>query len=164
MTDDPSTNARRPLGYWLKHIDRRIEERFDELLAEDGLGRRHWQLCTTLARGPLDVEGLDEALAPFRSAREPTVRPLVDQLVARGWVMPSGDGALALTEEGRARHAEVAERVGGFRARVAAGLAPDEYATLLRLLERVADNLDAPPDNRADNPRDNRGNDQVGVT
>ncbi|UED87813.1 MarR family winged helix-turn-helix transcriptional regulator [Streptomyces profundus] len=142
MTDDPPADARRPLGYWLKHIDWRVEERFGRLLAEEGLGRRHWQVCTTLARGPIGAEGLDHALAPFLSAREPTVRPYVDQLVGRGWAMPSAGGAFTLTEEGRARHAAVAERVDVFRARVVAGLSPAEYATLLGLLERVADNLD----------------------
>jgi hypothetical protein len=33
----------RPIGYWLKHLDRLIEEAFGDALAEQALSRRHWQ-------------------------------------------------------------------------------------------------------------------------
>jgi hypothetical protein len=56
---------RRPIGYWLKHLDRLIEDNFDRLLASEGLTRRHWQLLNTLHRGPSTHEELAEAVAPF---------------------------------------------------------------------------------------------------
>ena len=46
------TGDGRPIGYWLKHLDRLIEATFDRTLADVGLGRRHWQTLNTLAGGP----------------------------------------------------------------------------------------------------------------
>ncbi|GAA3907533.1 MarR family winged helix-turn-helix transcriptional regulator [Actinoplanes auranticolor] len=127
-----------PLGYWIKEVDRRIEDTFGRLLADEGVTRRHWQVLTTLARGDASRSELDTALAPFA----PTVRPQVDDLIRRGWVTEvAGGPGVRLTTAGRAAHDRVAERVRVFRARVAEGLSEREYATLVALLERVAGNL-----------------------
>src|SRR5689334_1635809 len=96
----------RPIGYWLKEVDRLIEESFGRLLAEERLTRRHWQALNTIAEGPVRVMDVDAALVPF----EPTVAPVVDELVARGWVARTGE-TVNLTAEGRAAHATVSERV-----------------------------------------------------
>ena len=143
----------RPLGYWIKEIDRRIEAGFGRLLADEALTRRHWQVLTTLARGDMSRADLDAALAPFT----PTVRPETDDLIHRGWATesppagtaaaespPAGTaaaGAVSLTGDGRAAHDRVAERVRDFRAHVTDGLSEHDYATLVALLERVAGNL-----------------------
>lgn len=42
---------KRPIGYWLKELDRLINERFDEDLAAGELSRRHWQMLHSLAEG-----------------------------------------------------------------------------------------------------------------
>jgi hypothetical protein len=153
----------RPLGYWIKEIDRRIEADFERLLADEALTRRHWQVLTTLAElraGTLPE--LDAALAPFT----PTVRPQLNELIHRGWAAESPaatgppartlspgraespgpvsgrpGGAIELTVAGRAAHERVAERVRAFRAQVTAGLSEQDYTTLVTLLERVAGNL-----------------------
>jgi hypothetical protein len=41
---------RRPIGYWLKHLDRLIEDTFERTLSMEGLTRRHWQVLNTLER------------------------------------------------------------------------------------------------------------------
>jgi DNA-binding MarR family transcriptional regulator len=143
MRNLPNVREQRPFGYWIKHIDRRIEENFGLLLAEEGLDRRRWQVLNTIAHGPISPDDLDRALAPFVSDREPTMRPHTDQFVARGWAAPAVDGTLTLTDEGQAGHARVAERVRAARARVIDGLSPEDYGTLMGLLERIAGNLDA---------------------
>lgn len=144
----------RPLGYWIKEIDRRIEADFGRLLAHEGLTRRHWQVLTTLAEQRAGtLAQLDAALAPFT----PTTRPQLNDLINRGWATESPAGAehpeprdqaadqpgreVVLTPAGRAAHDRVAERVRAFRAQVAAGLSERDYATLVALLERVAGNL-----------------------
>ena len=133
----------RPLGYWIKEIDRRIEADFGRLLEDEDLTRRHWQVLTTLAeREAGTLAELDRALAPFT----PTVRPQHDDLIHRGWATEAagpgpGAAAVALTAAGRAAHDRVSERVRAFRAQVTEGLSEDDYATLITLLERVAGNL-----------------------
>lgn len=128
----------RPLGYWIKEIDRRIEAGFGRLLADEALTRRHWQVLTTLAQGDMSRADLDAALGPFA----PTVRPETDDLIHRGWATESPPaGAVSLTGAGRAAHDRVAERVRAFRAHVTDGLSEQDYATLVALLERVAGNL-----------------------
>jgi DNA-binding MarR family transcriptional regulator len=127
----------RPLGYWIKEIDRRIEADFDRLLAAEELGRRHWQILETVARADVSPAGLDAALAPFA----PTVRPQLDQLIRRGWVTEPRAGTVTLTAAGRAAHDRLNARVRSFRAQVTEGLSEQDYVTLVTLLERVAGNL-----------------------
>ena len=151
MTTPPTPDVRRdrPIGYWLKHIDRGIETGFARLLAAHGLNRRGWQVLNTLARAPATRARLDAALAPFLTDDEPTVAGYADTLVTRGHATYDCDGlgdggTYALTAAGRDTHARVAALVHAQRARVIAGLTPEDYTTLLRLLRRIATNLDTP--------------------
>jgi DNA-binding MarR family transcriptional regulator len=128
---------RRPIGYWLKEVDRLIEEDFARLLAEERLTRRHWQVLNTVAKGPRTMAELDEELSPFLSTRMPSVAPVVGELRARGWV----DGTVALTEKGRERHREVSERVAVNRRRLTKSISAEEYRSVVDVLERMAGNL-----------------------
>ena len=130
----------RPIGYWVKEIDRRLEDDVDRLLEAEHLTRRHWQVLDTLARAETQSETrgpahLDAALAPFAA----TVQPQVDDLRDRGWV--TATGPVALTGAGRAAHNRVAAQVRDFRAHVTDGLSEQDYRTLITLLERIAGNL-----------------------
>ena len=66
MSQDMKTGSRRPIGYWLKHLDRLIEDTFSRTLAGQGLTRRHWQVLNTLAQGPARPADLSKALQPDR--------------------------------------------------------------------------------------------------
>ncbi|GAA4638069.1 MarR family winged helix-turn-helix transcriptional regulator [Actinoallomurus vinaceus] len=143
MQERSDVRQTRPFGYWVKHIDQRIEEMGRRVLAEEGLNRRLWQVLNTIASGPLGPADLDRTLAPFVSDEEPTMRPYVDELAGRGWVTRTDDGDLALTDAGRDAHARAGERMYAARARVVEGLSSDDYDTLMNLLERIAGNLDA---------------------
>ncbi|MEV5747879.1 MarR family transcriptional regulator [Actinoallomurus sp. NPDC052308] len=143
MQQRPGVRQHRPFGYWVKEIDRRIEEMGRRVLAEQGLDRRLWQVLNTIARGPVGPDDLDRELAPFLSADEPTLRPYVDDLARRGWVSRSGEGDLTLTDAGRDAYARARERMYAARARVVEGLSSEDYDTLMDLLERIAGNLGA---------------------
>jgi hypothetical protein len=86
---------RRPIGFWLKLVDRLIDEGFEAAFGEAGLTRRHWQVLNLLQAAPATVQQADERLAPFLGGGEPTTRPVLDDLHARGWVGWAGDGAPA---------------------------------------------------------------------
>jgi hypothetical protein len=69
---------------------------------------------------------------------------VIDELVTGGWVAESGAG-LHLTSEGLARERNLAARVGTIRDRVRDALPGDDYATLVRLLQRLVERFDPAP-------------------
>lgn len=135
-----SPSGHRPIGFWVKLVDRLIDESFDQILAQQELGRRHWQTLNLLASGSQTVERVDEQLRPFLDDSQPTSRPVLDQLIERGWAKTAG-GHFELTDEGTKTLADLAKRVAAYRGSISAGLGPDEYQLAVSVLERMATNL-----------------------
>lgn len=133
----------KPLGYWVKHIHNRLESNLAAQLREFGLDRRSWQVLNTIAHGPIDQAGIDHALAPFLDSAEPTFAPCVAALAARGLVQLDQAGCYVLTPAGAVLHKPAADRIHAGRLATIAGITPAEYAQLLGLLRRVAENVDA---------------------
>jgi hypothetical protein len=106
----------RPLGFWLKLVDRLIDDRFADTLEEHGVTRRQWQLLNVLSRGPATGAQLDAALAPFLSAVDgETVAEHLAELVDSGWVALSPSG-YSLADPGRTALAALASTVEKTRA------------------------------------------------
>jgi DNA-binding MarR family transcriptional regulator len=141
MTTATAPPDRRPIGFWLKLVDRLIDAGFDRLLGEAGLTRRHWQVLTTLQEGPATLGELDTAVAPFLDERAPTVRPVLDDLAARGWVAWAADGRACSTPAGGAAQAALLAEVSASRRRVADGITAEEYGATVAVLRRMAANL-----------------------
>ncbi|WP_067172411.1 hypothetical protein [Microtetraspora niveoalba] len=138
-------DAPKPIGYWLKHLHNLLEKQFDATLADLGLGRRHWQILNTLARGEATRDELAAALAPFWTQGEPDLERVLEDVTARGWTRPgrSQRNLLALSDEGRAAHAHIAARVDATRAAVLKDLTPEQYAETVRILSVMAGNVEA---------------------
>ena len=132
---------RRPIGFWLKLVDRLLDEGFERLLDAAGLTRRHWQVLTALQTGPVTVQELDARLAPFLGDREPTTGPVLDDLAARGWVTRTAGGRAAVTPAGAAAHERLLADVSAHRRRVTGGITAEEYRATVAVLERMAANL-----------------------
>ncbi len=141
-------DAPRPIGYWLKLVDRMIDEQFASTLEEHGVTRRQWQLLNVLSHGPATVEQLDAAVAPFLSAgqgsdptaAESSVEHLAE-LVESGWVT---DGAsYQLTDRGHAAFERLTEVVAVQRTVMTEGLTQEQYDETLAVLERMARNMGA---------------------
>jgi hypothetical protein len=130
--------ALRPIGFWLKLVDRLIDQAFDALLEEHGVTRRQWQLLNVLQRGPATLEELDAAVAPFLEdeAGESSAEHL-EELVGSGWVDPG----YSMTEAGTTAMEGLAHAVGELRDGMTEGISEDEYAATLGVLERMARNL-----------------------
>ena len=122
----------KPLGYWLKHIDRLVEDNFERLLGGDGITRRHWQILNTM---PSTMAEIDDTLAPFQTGE--TFQPLVNDLVDKGWVQ----GAYQLTPQGAQAYERISAQVCAARRQAVDGISDEEYATLVTLLERIATNV-----------------------
>ena len=136
MTDEETLS--RPIGWWLKAADARIEAAFDRALHGSGVDRRGWQVLSSLAAGPLGEAQLVDSLTLFDPPA--TVQAVVDDLVGRGWVARAA-GSLSLTPDGTREHAALAPRVGEVRRQVTTALPRDDYFTLVRLLARLSEAL-----------------------
>jgi DNA-binding MarR family transcriptional regulator len=131
----------RPIGYWLKLVDRLLDEQFIETMEEHGITRRQWQMMNLLADKPSTAGELAEALGPFIPEEEGEgPQEPVEELVESGWVSAE-NGHYALTDTGRASLASLGEVVDRTRARMADGISEEEYAATLDVLERIARNL-----------------------
>jgi DNA-binding MarR family transcriptional regulator len=133
---------RRPIGYWVKEIDRRIERDFVRLLAAERLTRRHWQVLNTVRERPRTQDELDGELAPFLSESAPSTAPVVADLCERGW-LEQAETTIALTENGATQHEHVSARVAANRRRLTEGISAEEYRSTVDVLERMAGNLTA---------------------
>ncbi|NQX12358.1 MarR family transcriptional regulator [Microbacteriaceae bacterium VKM Ac-2855] len=131
----------RPIGYWLKLVDRLIDERFAETLDEHGVTRRQWQLLNVLSRGPGTTEQLDAAVAPFLQDDDgESAAEHLTELVESGWIT-AGDAGFAITERGTLAFTRLAEVVAANRTAATQGLTQEQYDETLRVLEVLARNL-----------------------
>ncbi|MEV0285715.1 MULTISPECIES: MarR family winged helix-turn-helix transcriptional regulator [unclassified Kribbella] len=127
MSDD-----NKPIGWWLKEVDRLLEASFERLLAADGLNRRQWQALNAAA----SPEPIAVALAPFLTGGPEELSAAVDPLTARGWLQ---DGRL--TAAGQAALDGLRGKVQAQRERVTAGITGTEYAATIGVLQKLAGNL-----------------------
>jgi hypothetical protein len=116
----------RPIGYWLRELDRRLEDAFAAALTRHDVQRRDWQVLNGL--GPED---------PFWAEGERPYSAVIADLTARGWTDTSG----ALTPAGEAARAEIAAEVALVRRRAVTGLSDEDYRTTIRTLATMAGNL-----------------------
>ena|SRR5215472_2338661 len=139
---DGTPGGQRPIGYWLRHLDRLIEDNFSRTLAGEGLSRRHWQVLNTVARGPASPAELTSALDPFLRDDPAGLATTVDDLLQRGWIGHDPEGRLCLTPQGRIAHQRTHEAVQETRGLVLRGISAGEYAAVIGVLTRMAANLE----------------------
>jgi hypothetical protein len=130
-----------PVGYWLRRVDELLTERSNAALAERGFTRLRWQLLNSVAEaGTLSREQIYRTLAPFAGPDE--LDALAAGLVEAGWVVVSGtDGSVRITDAGREERERLLQLQQAVRARAFAGVSAEEYAALIDVLGRVAQNL-----------------------
>ncbi|MGX5695798.1 MarR family winged helix-turn-helix transcriptional regulator [Agromyces soli] len=134
VADDHPRPAGRPLGFWLKLVDRRLSDEMAELFADEGLSRRDWR-----ALNLLDGSASDEHLAARLQARP----QLLHRLAERGWIEPTGaePHRPGLNDAGREARERLQSRVDGLRSRIAGAVSDEDFATTLRTLEAIAREL-----------------------
>ncbi|MEO9138614.1 MAG: hypothetical protein ABI345_06055 [Jatrophihabitans sp.] len=128
---------RRPIGWWLKTADARIEQAFDDVFESQSITRREWQVLEPVSRAPVAEPELLKKLEAFAGAQD-----AVDELRRRGLLADGVDGVLTLTDAGHVAHGRAAAGVGTIRRAVSAALPGENYATLTRLLADLVNGLD----------------------
>jgi hypothetical protein len=137
-----NTGAERPIGYWLKKLDRLIDGRFERQLGDAGLSRRPWQVLNLLQDGPRSAPELQAELEPFLDGTPDDLDDAVAGLLSRGWV-DSQDAVISLTETGEAQFGLVTAKITELRQHLAAGISPVEYRATIDVLVRMVANLDS---------------------
>lgn len=135
-----SETTSRPLGYWLKAVDRLLSAEFAAAFEGQGATRRDWRLLNIV----------DDSVASDRPLRGPRVRALAE----RGWITRIDD-SWTLTDEGRAAKDRLSEVVTTIRARVTHAVPAADLATTLATLETLAREFGW--DENAPLPRKRRG-------
>jgi DNA-binding MarR family transcriptional regulator len=133
-------DERRPIGFWLRLVDRLIDEAFAETIEEHGVTRRQWQLLSQLGADPVPLEDLARRLAPLAADSETTTEDELRELIESDWVRTETTG-LVLTDTGTVAFGRLAERVTALRGRAAEGIDAAEYNRVVETLERMARNL-----------------------
>jgi aminoglycoside 6'-N-acetyltransferase len=135
-----ATAPRLPIGYWIRKADELLTARTDAVQQTNGLTRLGWQALNLI----------QEAAAPSRDEVAKTLRPFgdaaaVDQtlqgLVEQGLVRLSG-GLLEPTAEGAKLHQRALESQRTVRHRAVEGIDGADYATTVRVLQRLVRNLE----------------------
>jgi hypothetical protein len=134
--------ASRPIGYWIKQVDRLLEDSFEHVLATEDCTRRHWQVLNTLGAGALAEREIERAVLPFLTANPAGVRSILADLRKRGWAEPLDGSRFRLTAAGRSAHQRLRTAVAAHRGRVSEGVSEQDYRTTLEVLERMAGNLE----------------------
>lgn len=129
----------RPLGWWLKEADARIDAAFDRALGRLGLDRRGWQILATLARQASTQRDVAAALSRF--ADDVDIVTAVADLVDRGMVRRGADDVLELTDRGARTQEQAGRQVDVVRGRVGAALGDDGYTQLINLLRQLVEAL-----------------------
>ena len=137
-----NTDSERPIGYWLKKLDRLIDTQFELQLSTARLSRRQWQLLNLLENNPRSVPELEAELEPFLQRVAQELSDALAGLVTRGWA-ESRDNIVNLTETGRAQFEIVKATAAEVRQTLMRGIPPEEYRTTIDVLARMAANLEA---------------------
>lgn len=134
---------RRPIGYWLKELDRLIERTLDDALAGEGVTRRDWQVLNALEPQLAPRAEVVDKLRPFWGVDAVDPDGVLTGLIERGWALRDADRRYALSPEGEAARGALLERVKVLRVAIAEGVTPEQYNTTIDTLRRMAENLGA---------------------
>ncbi|WP_010204390.1 hypothetical protein [Salinibacterium sp. PAMC 21357] len=145
-------DTQQPISYWVKLVDRTIDDLFATTLEEHGITRRQWQLLNVLSKGAAGVELLDIEIAPFLDRANSTLPPTqglhttslesLTELVESDWL--TTDGALYnLTARGRTVVERLTAVIANEREKATAGVTSEQYETTVSVLETMARNLSA---------------------
>ncbi|WP_433248257.1 MarR family winged helix-turn-helix transcriptional regulator [Streptosporangium sp. CA-135522] len=132
----------KPIGYWLNRTDKALTDHMNSILDEFGLTRIAWQVLNVVEDNPRAADA-DVLTVLAANADTPTLTAAIDTVLADGWASRPEPTLLTLTDDGRARLTEVAERVAAFRDLSTRGISLQEYRTAVSVLERMTGNLEA---------------------
>jgi DNA-binding MarR family transcriptional regulator len=129
------------VDFWLRLLDRLINEHFGKALDEHGITRRQWEVMNLLSRGPVSHDELVQALARVHREVQPaTLADELSELEDSGWLRRRKQ-EYELTELGQTSYRRLEPVLRATDVEIGRGISPEDYATVLEVLERMAINL-----------------------
>jgi DNA-binding MarR family transcriptional regulator len=139
-----SAKPQLPIGYWLKQADNVLTEHINHVHATNNLSRTDWQVLNTLYEvGPVSQENIFTVMHTFVDEAE--LATILTRLVNRGWTNQRNEehGMLfQLTDQGRHQHSAILNAQKAVRQRAMQGISDEEYGTVIRVLQRIVNNLE----------------------
>ncbi|MBC7892640.1 MAG: MarR family transcriptional regulator [Sphingobacteriaceae bacterium] len=130
-----------PIGYYLNRTDEAITAAMNAVLAEFSLTRTDWQVLNVIHNADqIPRTEVYEIMRPL--ADSAALFTVLASLIKSDWVALVGPDRLALTDLGRKRLGVVREQIAAFREKSMRGISPEEYQTVIRVLERMRMNLE----------------------
>jgi hypothetical protein len=129
-----------PIGYWLKRADALLTQRIDDAQRAHGLTRLGWQALNLVSekRTATHID-IVTTLRPFADAAA------VDQILAgvadRHVLSGSAETGFDLNPAGAEIHDRARTAQLAIRQNAVAGISNAEYATTVRVLQRLVENL-----------------------
>lgn len=131
-----------PIGYWANAAGRAVVQNIRTALGALGLTQPAWWVLHHLSERP---EGWGRAeltrfLRYYPSSGD-DLEGDIDSLVARDLITQDVDGHLLRTESGAELYSRAAARQSELRRQVHEGIADEEYARALKVLQRMIHNV-----------------------
>jgi DNA-binding HxlR family transcriptional regulator len=133
--------AQRPIDFWLKLVDKLINEHFSRTLEEHGITRRQWEVMNLVSTRPASQDELEEVLAPFPAELgASTLTEDLAELVESGWLVVH-EQDYELTDRGRTSYERLEPVLRSSNEEIARGISDEDYTTMMGVLEQMAGNL-----------------------
>lgn len=139
--------AGQPVGYWTGLAHREVIAYIRGRQAEIGITQPQFWLLRNLSADDLSPDGAPQSLAELAEAMSTYLLPADDlgpeaaALVARGWLAEEDDGRVRILPEGEAARLRVKEIGPSVRAHIHDGISDTDYATTVRVLQRMIANV-----------------------
>ena len=134
-----------PIGYWLKETDNLLTKHVNRVHKANGITRFEWQVLNMLSQtGGSDRDSIFGIMRTFIEDAE--LDKILNRFMGLGWieqfsVADSPEANFRLTENGRAQHKLILATQKEARKKIMQGIDETDYATTLRVLQQMVDNL-----------------------
>ncbi|MEX2983336.1 MarR family winged helix-turn-helix transcriptional regulator [Streptomyces sp. C36] len=140
---DTANLAGQPIGYWSWVANKAVIRHIRAAMAQVDITQPQWWILNRVeaATDGLTREELHGLLTTFLDEGRDSIDLALDSLVARSWVTgPDDAGRFLLTDAGRAAKKRTKEVVVRVRGEIHDGVSDEEYATVVRVLQRMVEN------------------------
>lgn len=139
--------AAQPVAYWTGVAYEEIIGFIRRQQAGLGFTQPQYWILRHLSKNDISVDGHGMSVPELADATKAYLRPEDDlaadaaTMLARGWVTRDDDGRLWITETGDAARADLKTHAPGWRDRIHEGVDDADYATTLKVLQRMMRNV-----------------------
>ncbi|NEB39240.1 MarR family winged helix-turn-helix transcriptional regulator [Streptomyces sp. SID14515] len=141
--------AAQPIGYWSGLVHTAVTGHLRDAMARiDATQPQYWVVnCVNSWPEAPGREEVVSRLTPLADGPHEIAR-VIDQLAHRGWLRIDAGQRLHLTDAGEAARVRLRELATEVRAVVHEGISDEEYVAALKVLRRMAANIEADPAQR----------------